>query len=173
MRYFFIEAEKQIVNAPMIINWTNKVDARNLKWGSYHKIEPRTLLEIKSNRETVFPDILSMPFFLISKNIKDVLSIYEPNMGFKEFLLADFKYELVNQYFLPQLEEFDCLSQESQLNLDRSVITKAILDESNIGDKCLFSIANVKNRYVVARLDFLESMIRRNAIFKFTELSVR
>jgi hypothetical protein len=38
-----------------------------------------------------------------------------------------------------------------------------IIDLSKVKDKCLFKIGGVKNTYVVARLDFIESILRRDA----------
>ena len=163
MKYFLIEMDKAIAYAPNIINWYKNIDINSINKGEFYKVPYRTLLEIENNPNTVFVDIISSPFFLVTKEVSKILSKFEPNLGYKQIILLDKSNQIVKQYFMPILEEYDCLSDQSELNIDKSVIKNAVIDLSKVKDKCLFKIGGVKNKYVVARLDFIESILRRNA----------
>lgn len=163
MRYFLIKEEKRYGNFPEIVNWYQKKEARQLVEKEYEKLPDRILFTVKGNSDTNYLDILFHPFFLIGKPVKKVLELYEPNYQFKEIIYLDHKNRHVEEYFFPILPEIDCLSKESEYNLDHSVVTKAVLDLKKVRDYSIFCLKGVKNRHVVIRLDLAESILRRRA----------
>lgn len=174
MRYFRIEADRNYTTSPQIINWYQQLDNRDLKTGSYDKIPKRTLLRIQPNKNTIFLDVVSSPFFLISEMVKDCVSLYEPNLSYKEMILLDHKNNKMQPYFHPMLREVDCLSNNAVFNMDHSELKMIELDEKRIEDKAIFRLAGVKKWYVIARLDLLESLLRRGAVgLSIQEVSVR
>ena len=172
MKYFIINENKKITNIPQIINWTKVINPLYLKYGDYHKIAKRNLINIKSDKSTIFPDLIFHPFFLISKEVKEVLDMFEPNQVYKEVVLLDGENELMKLYYLPVLREYNCMAEGTEYNLDKSIIRHGILDTSKIEDKCIFKVANVKNSHIIARLDFVESILRRGFIIDISELEI-
>lgn len=172
MRYFIIEEDKKVKNLPHILNWMKTIDARNLKWGSYHKLPEISTLYIQKDDFAVFTDILSRPFFMLSKNLQEIIKLYEPNMGYRQVVLIDYKKECAAQYFLPHLQVIDCLTKDTKFNLDHSMIERAVVEQNKIGEKAIFQLGQVSNRYVVVRFDVLESFLRRGALFQFHEIEV-
>lgn len=172
MRYFIIEEDKSIKNLPHIQNWMKTIDARNLIWGSYHKLPEISTLYVQKDDFAVFADILSRPFFMMKKNLQEIIKIYEPNMGYRQIVLIDFKKESAEQYFLPHLQVIECLTKDTKFNLDHSMIEHAVVEEKKIGEKAIFQLGQVSNRYVVVRFDVLESLLRRGALFQFCEIEV-
>ena len=75
MKYYLIRESDQIKNTPHIINWMKKIDKRNITWGRYNKIPRVTTLYVEDNNFTVFPDVLSRPFFLITDKLHDILEL--------------------------------------------------------------------------------------------------
>lgn len=163
MRYYWIKEDKNYTPAPQIKNWFGAFDIRKLKPGYYKEIPKRMLFYIERNPNTIFTDILVFPFFLVSEKIKDCLQLFEPNLEFKEFILLDRSNRKAQEYFLPQLSELSCLTKNSQFNLDHSKLNYIELNPEEIKEKAIFTLAEVKSRYVIARLDVIESMLRRNA----------
>ena len=52
-------------------------------------VHPPDLLQLESpnpNPDTVFTDVLSFPFFLVTQLGKDVICLYEPKTIFKELV---------------------------------------------------------------------------------------
>lgn len=170
MRYFYIEEDKEITNRPQIVNWYNKIDERDLHYGTYHKVSEKTVLYIESSKWTYYPEIISRPFFMISKKIKDILTLYEPNMGYRQVILIDFDNEKATQYFIPHIKRFDCLTEKSVFNKHHSSLKKIVIDSKKVGDCCIFELDNVPDRYVIVRMDFLESILRRGAMIEFKEV---
>ena len=63
MKYFLVKTDPQFDTAPEIIDWFKRIDRRNIRLGKSYEIENRQLFFIKGNPQTVFPDVLSFPFF--------------------------------------------------------------------------------------------------------------
>lgn len=163
MRYYWIKEDKNYTPAPQIKNWFRAFDIRKLKPGYYKEIPKRMLFYIEGNPNTIFTDIIVSPFFLVSEKIKDCLQLFEPNLEFKEFILLDRNNRKAQEYFLPQLSEQNCLTKNSEFNLDHSKLNYIELNPEEIKEKAIFTLAEVKSRYVIARLDVIESILRRNA----------
>ena len=90
--------------------------------------------------------------------------MYEPRTIFKEIVLLDQKHAKTCTYYLPILEYIDCLDAASKLTRDRSTVLEAVIDLEKVGDHSIFYLEGVGNLYTVARLDIVESFLRRNAI---------
>ena len=63
-------------------------------------------------------------------------------------------------YIIPILKKVDCLSNRTTFRRGR-YIDKGILIGKNIPDTVLFRIPNVDGMCTVARLDFVESLLKR------------
>lgn len=172
MKYFLVSEDKELSERPQMINWYTKIPERYMRWGTYHKVPARTVIFVKENKNIYFPDIITFPFFMISKKIKEVLDLYEPNMGYRQIILIERHYQYVFQYFVPHLPIINCMSPKSKFNMDNSYAIRLILESDKLEDKCVFEIAGLKNRHIIVRLDFLESILRRDGILDFTEIEV-
>lgn len=163
MKYFIVKTDPRFDTAPDITDWFGRIDRRNIRQGQSHKIENRQLLFIQPNPDTCFTDVLSFPFFMVTEELRDVIKQYEPHTLFKEIILLDQKYAKSCIYYLPILEYVDCLADSSELTLDHSTIIKAAVAPDRIGDRSIFYAASVGNLYAIARLDIIESFLRRGA----------
>lgn len=163
MKYFLIKSDPQFDTAPDIKDWFGRIDRKNIRQGYSHKIDDRQLFFIQPNQNTCFIDILSFPFFMVTEELKDVIKAYEPHTLFKEIVLLDQQNAKSGIYHLPILEYVDCLADSSKLTLDRSVIMKAVINLDKIGDRSIFYVESVGNLHIIARLDIVESFLRRGA----------
>ncbi len=156
MEYYLIMADTDIPIAE------SPFDIWDIKQDREHNLPGRELLFFHGNPFTTFNDILFQPFLLVSEKIQSVIALYEPDTVFTEIVLMDTFNELAELYFCPELQEVDCLTEQSRFNPDRSAIKKAVIDVSKIGDKKVFSLAGVQGFHVVGRRDFIESMLSRD-----------
>lgn len=161
IRHFFIHTNPEYINSPDIINWFDLIDKKNISLENAHKLPNRELLYVKSNPNLIFTDVISFPFFIVSTKVKNVIKLYEPTVLFKQLVLLDAENEQCSLYHLPILPQVECLSEKSILTLDRSKIIKAAIDHRLLPDTSIFKLAGVKDEYIVARLDIVESMLRR------------
>ena len=169
MKYFLIKMDQKFDTAPEIRDWFDKIKHEDICAERSHNIEKRQLLFIESNPNTVFPDILSFPFFLVSETVRNVIYSYDPNTIFKELILLDSKYAKTHIYYLPILRERDCLSDSSILTRDKSSVLHAVIDAEKVGDNAIFSLATLSDLNVAVRLDFVESILRRGVKGVFLE----
>ena len=51
MKYFLIEADRRINNAPQIVSWYKKMDVRDICLKKAHRIPARELLYLESNSD--------------------------------------------------------------------------------------------------------------------------
>lgn len=163
MQYYMLDLDPKFTNAPNLINWYNVFDVRKIRVETADQIPYRHLIELRPYEATIFTDIITMPYLLVSAMVKKLLAAYEPLIEFKDIVLLDKVNKQYALYYLPILEEVDCLHESSELNLDHSVIRKAVFDPRKAIDKSIFRIGGVKDTYIAVRLDLAESLLRRKA----------
>lgn len=174
MRYFLIEPDARYRGVPKVKNWYQLFQKRKIDRDQFETIPKRMVLPVLPNQEMMYVPMLFYPFFLVNERLKDCIALYEPNLGFKEFILLDSKYESFQNYFYPNLKKLDCLTEKSVFNPDHSELINIEVDERKIGNCSIFQIGQVKNQYTAVRLDIMESLARRGAEgITAKELSVR
>ena len=172
MQYFLIEAETQDP-LPEIINWYGKINPQYINEKDADKIKNWELLNVKVCQDTVFPDVLSDPFFMLSKNAAEIVSHYEPGISMIGIQLFSRKNRILLPYFLPILPMVNCLSSQSEFVNEDIDISKGVLVEKAISSQALFQLAGIDTQRVVIRLDLLESLLRREALsIRIQELEV-
>ena len=164
MKYYIIMSDKEQPNQPMLINWYNKIDVRNLHPGNYGKIPDKTMIYVKHDKDLIFPKVVVHPFFLLDQDIRNIMDKYEPNMNYKIVFLVDKKNGNFKNYSLPLLGEFDCISDKSEFNQDKSVIHKLVLKKERLPFGVpVFVLKGLNTRCIIARMDFMESILRKEA----------
>ncbi|NFS30513.1 hypothetical protein FDF12_16850 [Clostridium botulinum] len=145
----------------MLMDVFKNIDVRNINLLNAHKIDDIVILNVKCNDETEFLDILDRNLFLISKEMKKIIKKYDSEILFKTIPLIDLPHERQENYYMPIFEEVECLSEKSELNLNKTVVKKIILDKEKIRNKKIFKIKESSKTLVVIRLDVAESLLRR------------
>lgn len=173
MKYFLLEEDARITHSPRILLWHKKIDIRDICMEKAYKLPARELLFIESSPDTIFTDIISSPFFLVSAKIKKTIQMYEPNVILKELVLLDQTYERAERYYLPVFAEIDCMDEESVFNLNHSELKRIVMDREKITDSAIFRIAGIEKQYIVGNLDIVESILKRGCTgLQLTELEI-
>lgn len=163
MKYYILKADERNP-LPRVINWFEVINPDLVNSTHGHMLPRFTKLEIAHQEEMIFPDILTHPVFMVSKNAAQIIRYYDSSVEFKYATLMDFESKENHTYFLPLLDSINCLSDDSELSLDKSVIKKAIINKKRVNGKQLFLLAGIKSPYICARLDIIESLLRRNVV---------
>lgn len=173
MKYFLMEENKKNPNDPQIIDWYGKINVSDINRYDCAKIPSKLGLNVRSNKDLVFPEIIFFPFLLVSDEVYELIKKFEPNMKKKDIILTDSVYGKVKVYHLPIVDEINCLSDSSKLNADKSVIHNAVIEEDLAGDKSIFVLEGINKRQVVVRLDMAEALLRRDInCFNLREVEV-
>lgn len=163
MRYFLMGVDPTYRYTPVVRDWHEKIDVRKISRENESLFSDIELLFIDESPRTIFTDIITFPFLMVSGRVHEVVRLYEPHTIFKKIVLLDCINRKKALYYMPLLEKITCLDPASELNADKSIIRKCILQYPHIKDKGIFFINGVNKQYTVARLDLVESLFRRRA----------
>lgn len=161
MEHFLLKQDEAYTNAPVLMDVFNKIDVRNINLLNSHKIDDIVIFNVKCDEETEFLDILDRKLFLISEEMKKIIEKYDPGIIFKTIPLIDLFHEKQENYYLPIFEEIECLGENAELNLNKTVVKKIILDKEKIKGKKIFKVKESEKNLIVVRLDVAESLLRR------------
>ncbi|AGX44145.1 hypothetical protein [Clostridium saccharobutylicum] len=161
MDYFLLKQDEEYTNVPRLMDVFNTIDVRNINLLKAHKIDDVVIFNVKCDDETEFLDILDRNLFLISKEMKKIIEKYDSEILFKTTPLIDLPHERQENYYMPIFEEVECLSENAELNLNKTVVKKIILDKEKIKGKKIFKIKESSKSLVIVRLDVAESLLRR------------
>lgn len=154
MKYYWIKEDKNYNLSPKIKHSYSLLEIQRLKNGDYGRMKDRTLFRIAENPGTIDTDIIVYPFFMVSGKIRTCISLFEPNLYFKEFILLDQKYRNAQEYFFPMIRTFTSNQKSDKAeNLE--------IDRDEVGDCSIFAIKGVNHRFIIVRLDLIESILRR------------
>ncbi|WP_297430168.1 DUF1629 domain-containing protein [Clostridium sp.] len=162
MDYFLLKQDKRCSYVPRILDWFNKVDLRHLNLMDADKIKDEMIFYVNSESNNNYFDILDNQLFLVSEEMKKILEKCDPNIIFKMAVLTDFNNSKQNIYYLPIFEEIEALSEDAEMNLNKTVVKKLILNEDKIKNKKVFKLKESSKSMVIVRLDVAESILRRD-----------
>jgi hypothetical protein len=154
--------DRRYGNTPHFKGVFSQINIRDLCLERCNFIAAETTLTVEPNKDMQYLDLLDMQVFMVSAKLRKLLSLYEPEMIFKRISIVDYSNGHNEIYYLPILEDVNCIASQSEFNRDKSVLLKIVLNEAAIGDQPIFRLGGVATPYVVARLDLVESILRRD-----------
>ena len=162
-RYFLIGTDESYEPVPLMINVRKSIKEEYLEEGESYKQAGISLVNIRNSfdENTKYPDILDQGIFMLSNEAYEVFKLYEPSTIIKRVLLVGENSNEACEYIIPILKKIDCLSNRTIFRRGRYV-DEGILIGKNIPDIALFKIPNVDGMCTVARLDFVESLLKRD-----------
>jgi len=163
MKYFLLKSDPKYTDMPWVKTIPKEIDVRNIRIEEAHKLPMVTMVSIHESAYTDFIDVISSPFLLFSEKCMKVIKLYEPYILSKFIGLFDSKNHKKETYHLPILPRIDCVTKECKIKLNKQEMQLIELDLSQIGKHAIFQIDDVNFRYVVIRLDIVESMLKREA----------
>ena len=160
MRYFRIYADDRNPQ-PRFLNWYTKIRPGIPDRQVYEELFRKNHFQVELNGEIPFMDIICHPCFMVSKEFAALIRLYSPEVRFKYAALSDKDNKRTAYYQIPDLPVLDCLDVRSKLSRDKSEIITGILKEEKIQMCPIFRLGEVKGRYIVGDLKFVESVYRR------------
>lgn len=137
MRFFLMEPDRTSGHIPQLKNWYNEYEQQ--------KESKMVILTMKDDKDLIVPEVIVKPTLLIEQGLKDILIKYEPNMKFQEVSLFDGISGEIYTFYQPGLLELDSIDEGKKLN------------------KVIYCVKEVYESKIIVRLDYMESMLRRNA----------
>lgn len=160
MKFFLLDTDKGN-HIPYSINKSRTIDIRYADRRNAYKIPDGCVVDMQLPMEVFFPDLLIGPLLLTSRVFANVINMYVPGTLFKIVFLLDYESGVNATYHMPFLEEVDCLSDQTVKNHGGTRPIQIVLEEEKVAQKPIFRIAGYTYPYVIGRLDFVESILRR------------
>ncbi|MCY6355717.1 hypothetical protein [Clostridium sp. ZS2-4] len=162
MDYFLLKQDERYGNTPRLIDVFKKINIKDLNLLNAHKIEDIIIFKVSADENCEFLDVLDTQLFLISEDMKKIIEKYDRDIVFKSLALIDQAHYRQKNYSLPIFQEIEALSDKAELNLNKTVVKKIILDKEKIKGKKIFKIKESSKPLIVVRLDVAESLLRRD-----------
>ena len=160
MKFFLTETNTRN-RLPYGINANRAVDVRYANRKSSYRIPNCCVVDMKTPSEVFFPDIITEPFLMVSREVAEVIEMYTPGTIFKTIYLLETESEINATYFMPFVEEVECLSEQTKKSRGGTELLDIVLRTEAVADKPIFRVAGYTHAYLIVRLDAIESMLRR------------
>ena len=162
MKYFLIETDDKN-KIPYGINKNRGIDIRLLTREKFNMLPLWNVVEMIFPEEGFWPDVICSPFLLLSEDCLKTAMMYQPNIIYKGIKLWDKNSGVNATYFLTVLDEIECISDKTLYNSTGNRILKLVLDRGKIDANVVFKVKGLSGNSIVGRLDFVESILRRDA----------
>jgi hypothetical protein len=164
LKYFIVRQDAQMNDIVQAVNGQDGVDATHIRQEKAHLIRRRTLLMCKSSQNLIFPDLLTTPFLMFSARLRQVASIYQKDIPYKEIVLLEQEHAITSLYFLPILPIVDCVTNPYHTYEGMRADRKPVLDYSKCKNLSVFKFEDLRMMYTVMSLELLESILIRKCI---------
>ena len=160
MKYFVLTLHPSY-QAPTIKNWQGILDSRTLAKKKKPLIPKHTLFQTNPQLKAVFTDLIFHPCFMVTKQVMDVIKLYEPSLYFERLVLSEAQTKKIHTYCIPILEELSVLTSNSRVGRDRVTLEHIEIDYQKTKGKAIFQMKYQDKVYILANLDLVESLLRR------------
>lgn len=160
MKYFLVEVHEQYI-APVPVGWYGIIDKKTLSRKSPHQIARHLLFSVEGNMQMVFTDVLTLPCFMVSETVRNVIRKYDPFVYFVRIILLDKEHRQSMAYYIPYL---DTLQYTLKKNIDKKGKPYFEVDKKNVEEKVIMEITDGYHSHVIMRMDLVESILRRQTI---------
>ena len=160
MKYFITEVNEKYV-APTPTDWYGIIDRKTLSRKMPSQMSRHLLFQVENHMQMVFTDILTFPCFMVSGMVRDVIKKYDSSIWFLRIVLYDNERKRSMAYYIPYLNQIDCMEKRDENIKD---IRRIFVQKEDIKEKIIVEIANGNTSNVIMRMDLVESILRRRAV---------
>jgi len=131
--------------------------------GDMKGVEGNLMIDVNSNPDNFYPDILDEPLFLVADRVEKVFRYYFDEDDFRGALLMDLKNKESHFYWLPLMEKVECLHESTAFGKD-GFVKDMVLSKGKVGRHKIFRVGGIMEKVVVVHLEIAESLLRRNCL---------
>lgn len=115
----------------------------------------------KSLEENEYVDFIQRSKILVSEELKKLIEVYQEEVSVQTLTMNDFKKMSQKRYWQIELPKLKGIHQKTRFKKD-GTIEKLVIDETEIFPYKIFVVQTDLESVIIASLDIVESMIRRN-----------
>jgi len=145
MKYFKICQEKRGSYGILLKDLNSIGGYKESQKGDMSKLDNSMVLLIDPGSADFYADILDRQLFMIKNAVKEVFDLFLPELEYKHCCLIDSASEKYEQYHIPVLEVLDTQTASTE-------------------NKHIFRLIDTKETAVMASLEVVEALLRRNPV---------
>lgn len=159
MKYFILKPDRKFNDGPIMK--MNTIDCKLICKEEFHKIPKRQVLSMTMKDTTLFPELITVPYFLVSEKMMSVIQMYGDMIRKRDLMLIDSAVKIVKRYFVVLFEKLTCDTIENKDNGARVLHLKN--EGRPLRERNIFETELEGKREIIINLDFAESILRRDA----------
>lgn len=157
--YFELEQDKRIRNRFRFRDIESTVRGE-FEPEEFNQIQDISVLFTLGDKDSVYPDVVDAPVFLVSDALKKLLSAYDPEVMYRRVALNQVKERMQKKYWLLLTEKIDCLDECSEQHVN-GWDKRIVLNRERIGRRRVFKVNGIRVPRVFVNLEVSESILRR------------
>ena len=116
-----------------------------------------TVLFTLGDEDSIYPDVVDAPVFMVSDALKKLLYAYDPEVWYRRVTLNQANGEIQKKYWLLLLDCLDACSEKYSNGWDKRIV----LNRERIGRRRVFKVKGILTPKVFVNLEVSESILRR------------
>ncbi len=157
--YFELEQDKRIRNRFRFRDIESMV-REEFKPEEFGQIQEISVLFTLGDTDSIYPDVVNAPIFLVSDSLKKLLSVYDTEVLYRRVALNQVKERIQKKYWLLLTEKLDCLDESAQ-QYANGWDQRIVLNRERIGKRRVFKVNGIRTPRVFVNLEVAESILRR------------
>lgn len=159
MEYFLLTQDRRISHSMEIPHLFDIIHPKKAIYGDFGGLDTVTTFKFQSTPYTHYPDVLDRSIYLVSKELRDVFSLFLSDSTYKIFCGIDSKNQNYYYYYAYTFPYLDVLSDKSILNKDRTKIMEVVLKNEVKNGPDILKIAGVNTHAVLVSLPIAEYIL--------------
>ncbi len=157
--YFELEQDKRIRNRFRFRDIESAVRGE-FEPEEFGQVQDISVLFTLGDRDSIYPDVVDAPVFLVSDLLKKLLSAYDPEVLYRRVVLNQVGEKRQKKYWLLLTEKIDCLDESSEW-YPNGWDKRIVLNRQRIGRRRVFKADGIFTPRVFVNLEVSESILRR------------
>lgn len=157
--FFIMEEDRSIHNKIQFEDVESNI-GYEFKPDEIAQIHDITVLFMKGNRDSIYPDVLETPVYMVSDRLKQIMEPYDPSVIYRRVALNQVEERIQNMYWLVLAEKINCLDGSSEF-YPNGWDKKIVINPKKIGLRRIFKAEGILTPKLMVHLDVAESIMRR------------
>lgn len=157
--YFELEQDKRIHNRFRFRDIESTVRGE-FEPEEFGQIQDISVLFTLGDMDSIYPDVVDAPVFLVSDALKKILSAYDSEVLYRRVALNQIKERIQKKYWLLLTEKIDCLDESSE-QYPNGWDKRIVLNRERIGQRRVFKANGIRTPRIFVNFEVAESILRR------------
>ncbi|AKG37732.1 hypothetical protein VK70_12500 [Paenibacillus durus ATCC 35681] len=131
------------------------------KWAKASENPKESIFSLYVDGDCEYKDWMDRPIPMVSDELKNIFEIYQPNINWKLVVLANVRQLTQKLYWVPKLNQVDCLSQQSEWHKN-GILKKMVIDREAIRTYKICNVRGSLAQETIVDLDVAECLLKFN-----------